>query len=226
MKDPGVHFATAQEEAYVHLREGILSGQYPGGTRLNLDAIARAVRASRMPVREAIRQLAAEGFLTIRPNRGVVVTQLTADDILELFETRAVLEGLAARVAAPGMDAEALGELQALLVRMERSRGNAAAWLRYHDEFHSAICRRSGRQRLVEQATLYRRMVEPYLRVHVGVYDPPEIGGSEHATLIEALGSRDPARAEAAVRRHVELGAAYVVDVVKAAGSRRPPDST
>jgi DNA-binding GntR family transcriptional regulator len=56
--------------------------------------------------------------------------------------------------------------------------------------------------------------------VHVGVYDPPELGGSEHATLIEALGSRDPVRAEAAVRRHAELGAAYVVDVVKTAGGR------
>jgi DNA-binding GntR family transcriptional regulator len=68
-------------------------------------------------------------------------------------------------------------------------------------------------------------MVEPYLRVHVGVYDPPEIGGSEHSTLIEALGSRDPARAEAAVRRHVELGAAYVVDVLKT-GSRRVTEPT
>jgi DNA-binding GntR family transcriptional regulator len=207
--------STAQEEAYVHLREGILSGRYPGGTRLNLDEVARAVGASRMPVREAIRQLAAEGLLTIRPNRGVVVTQLTADDILELFETRSVLEGLAARVAAPRIDADALDELRAILARMERARGAAATWLRHHDEFHAAICRWSGRQRLVEQTTLVRRMIEPYLRVHAGVYDPPEIGGSEHASLIEALGSRDPARAEAAVRRHVELGAAYVVDILK-----------
>jgi len=58
-------FATAQQEAYVHLREAILSGRYAGGSRLNLDEIARAVRASRMPVREAIRQLAVEGLVTI-----------------------------------------------------------------------------------------------------------------------------------------------------------------
>jgi DNA-binding GntR family transcriptional regulator len=218
--DPKIRFATAQEEAHVYLRESILSGRYPGGRRLNLDEVARAVGASRMPVREAVRQLAAEGLVTVRPNRGVVVTQFTADDILEVFETRAVLEGLAARIAAPRMDADAIEELSGLLARMEKSRGHAADWLRAHEEFHAAICRRSGRQRLVEQTTLYRRMVEPYLRVHVGVYDPPELGGSEHSTLIEALRTRDPACAEAAVRRHAELGAAYVVDVVKTAGGR------
>ena len=218
--DPKIRFATTQEEAYAFLRESILSGHYLGGTRLNLDEVARAVGASRMPVREAVRQLAADGLVTVRPNRGVVVTQFTADDILELFETRAVLEGLAARIAAPRMDADAIEELSTLLARMERSRGRASDWLRAHEEFHSALCRHSGRQRLVEQTTLCRRMVEPYLRVHVGVYDPPELGGSEHATLIEALGSRDPVRAEAAVRRHAELGAAYVVDVVKTAGGR------
>jgi DNA-binding GntR family transcriptional regulator len=217
--DPNIHpaarFGTAQEEAYTYLRDAILSGHYPGGTRLDLNEIARAVRASRMPVREAIRQLDAEGLVSIRPNRGAVVTQLTADDIVELFETRAVLEGLAARVAVPRIDADALDELRAILARMERARGAAATWLRHHDEFHAAICRWSGRQRLVEQTTLVRRMIEPYLRVHAGVYDPPEIGGSEHGSLIEALGSRDPARAEAAVRRHVELGAAYVIDILK-----------
>src|SRR5687767_7810298 len=101
MKQARAKFGTAQEEAYTYLREAILSGHYPGGTRLDLNEIARAVRASRMPVREAIRQLDAEGLVSIRPNRGAVVTQLTADDIVELFETRAVLEGLAARVAAP-----------------------------------------------------------------------------------------------------------------------------
>lgn len=202
----------------MYLREAILSGRCAGGARLNLDEIARAVGASRMPVREAIRQLAAEGFVTIRPNRGVVVTELTAEDIVELFETRAVLEGLAARVAATRMDADALAELEMLLGRMERSRGTPAAWLRSHDEFHGTICRWSGRQRLVEQTTLHRRRVEPYLRVHVGVYDPPELGGSEHSTLIEALRGGDPARAEAAMRHHVELGAAYVVDVLKTTG--------
>ncbi len=95
---------TAQEEAYFYLRESILSGSLPGGTRLDISQIATHLGMSRMPVREALRQIASEGLVVIRPNRGVVVTQLTPEDVLEIFEMRAVLEGLAAHLARPRLD--------------------------------------------------------------------------------------------------------------------------
>ena len=98
---------------------------------------------------------------------------------------------------------------------MDRSRANGAVWLRHHDDFHAAICAQSGRPRLIEQTARLRRHVAPYLRVHVGVYDPPEMLGSEHRTLLAALRAGDPARAEAALREHVERGGAHVVDVLK-----------
>ena len=71
------HFGTAQQHAYAYLRDRIVSGEYPGGTRVDVNEIAAAVGASRMPVREALRQLDSEGLVTIRPNRGAVVTALT-----------------------------------------------------------------------------------------------------------------------------------------------------
>jgi DNA-binding GntR family transcriptional regulator len=191
--DPVIHASptTAQEEAYRFLLSTILTGKYPGGTRLNLDEVAAAIGVSRMPVREAIRQLSAEGLVTIRPNRGATVTELMPDDVLELFEMRGALEALAVRVALPRLDAEALQDLEQLVERMNRRRGNAAQWLRDHDEFHDYVCRRSGRARLVELTRRLRRTVEPYLRVHVGVYDPPEMLESEHARLIEVFRSGD-----------------------------------
>jgi DNA-binding GntR family transcriptional regulator len=209
------HFGTAQEHAYAYLRERILSGQYAGGTRVDVNEIAAAVGASRMPVREALRQLDAEGLVTIRPNRGAVVTALTPDDVLDVFEMRAALEALAVRVALPRLDENALADLAQIADRMDRSRGHGAAWLRHHDDFHAAICAMSGRARLIEQTARLRRHVEPYLRVHVGVYDPPEMLGSEHRELLAALRAGDPARAEAAMREHVERGGAHVVDVLK-----------
>jgi DNA-binding GntR family transcriptional regulator len=209
------HFGTAQQHAYAYLRDRIVSGQFPGGTRVDVNHVAAAVGASRMPVREALRQLDSEGLVTIRPNRGAVVTTLTPDDVLDVFEMRAALEALAARVALPRIDANALADLAQIVDRMDRSRGDGAAWLRHHDDFHAALCALSGRARLIEQTARLRRHVQPYLRVHVGVYDPPEMLGSEHRDLLDALKLGDPARAEAAVREHVERAGVHVVDVLK-----------
>jgi DNA-binding GntR family transcriptional regulator len=222
----GSRSGTAQEQAYAYVRERILSGRYPGGMRLDLDRVAAAIGTSRLPVREALRQLDGEGLVTIRPNRGAVVTQLTAGDLVEVFEMRAVLEGLAARVAVGRLDADDLDDLARLAGRMERSRGDGRAWLRHHDAFHDLICCKSGRPRLVEQTALLRRSVEPYLRVHVGAYDPPELAGSEHAALVEVLRGADPDRAERALRDHVGLGATYVLDILKGSGSPTPPGPT
>jgi DNA-binding GntR family transcriptional regulator len=209
------HFGTAQQHAYVYLRDRIVSGQFPGGARVDVNEVAAAVGASRMPVREALRQLDSEGLVTIRPNRGAVVTALTPDDVLDVFEMRAALEALATRVAMARIDADALADLAHIIERMERSRRDGTAWLRHHDHFHATLCALSGRARLIEQIERLRRHVEPYLRVHVGVYDPPEMLGSEHRDLLDALRAGDPLRAEAAVREHVERAGAHVVDVLK-----------
>jgi len=217
--DPrGFGYKTAEIEAYEYLREAILSGELPGDTRIDIPQVARRLGMSRMPVRAALRQLDAEGLVTIRPNRGVVVTKLTAAEVFEIFEMRAVLEGLAARVAVPNLDAEAFEDLELLLTRMDRSRGNLGRWLRCHDEFHDAIVRRSGRPRLVTQTQLLRRAVEPYIRVHVGAYAHEEMPGAEHTSLLEVLRAGDPLAAERAMRAHVEAAATHIVEFLKRAG--------
>jgi DNA-binding GntR family transcriptional regulator len=168
-----------------------------------------------MPVREALRQLDAEGLVTIRPNRGAIVTVLTAADILEVFEMRAVLEGLAARLAVSHLDDEAFEDLERSLARMERSQDNTDQWLRHHNDFHELICARSGRPRLIAQVRLLRRAVEPYMRVHMGAYAQQELPGSEHRHILAVLRRRDPGEAERMMREHVERAAAYVVDFLK-----------
>jgi DNA-binding GntR family transcriptional regulator len=212
--DPRIR-STAQEQAYSFLRDAILDGVYPGGTRIDVPAVAQRLGMSRMPVREALRQLDAEGLVTIRPNRGATVTVLTPADILEVFEMRAVLEGLAARLAVGHLDDEAFEDLERSLSRMERNQDNTAQWLRHHNDFHELICARSGRPRLVAQVRLLRRAVEPYMRVHMGAYAQQELPGSEHGQLLTVLRRRAPDQAERAMREHVERAAIYVVDFLK-----------
>src|SRR5262245_56816198 len=93
------HRFSAQQEVSDFLRARILGGHFPAGHRLKTSEIAQLLGVSRMPVRDALQVLHSEGLVVLRPNRGAVVTSLTTEDIVDHFELRAVLEGLAARVA-------------------------------------------------------------------------------------------------------------------------------
>jgi DNA-binding GntR family transcriptional regulator len=132
--------ATAQQEAYHFLRDRILSGELTGNSRVNPAEIADRLGISRMPVREALRQLDAEGLVTMRPNRAAFVSSLSAAEVEELFEIRTVLEVMAVGYAVRNLTDDSLAELIALKERMDRARGDKFEWAKRHEEFHQAIC--------------------------------------------------------------------------------------
>jgi DNA-binding GntR family transcriptional regulator len=214
-------FGTAQRQAYQYLRGHILSGRYPGGTRLNPAEITEALGVSRTPVREAIRQLDAEGFVTIRPHRGTVVTSFTPEDVLELFEMRAALEGLQVRLAVPFLGDEDLEDLERLKARMDRVREDPKLWSERHHAFHEYLGRRSNRPRLSAQISHLRAAVQPYLLLYFSVYGLVEMPGFEHQTIIDAVRGADGVRAEEAMRNHVMSAASGVVEFLKSSGPRK-----
>lgn len=200
-------YATAQQYAYRFLREAILSGRFAAGTPLKPDRIAKSLGVSRMPVREAIRQLDSEGLVVIRPNRSAVVTSLGPDDVLELYEIRAVLEGLAARLAVPHLTREALDDLRDLDARMVRVEHDPVLWINRHEAFHDYLVRLSRRPRLASQVAKLRDAVQPYFRLHMSVYPSPQSPGYEHYRIVDALATGHRGKAEAAVRDHVMANA-------------------
>src|SRR5260370_8280233 len=94
------------------LRDQIIRGEIPEGAQLRQDAIASQYQVSRIPVREALRQLDAEGLIAIVPNRGAVVPTLSSDDIEELFSIRALLEHELLRLSIPHLPQEELAQAQ------------------------------------------------------------------------------------------------------------------
>jgi DNA-binding GntR family transcriptional regulator len=201
MVEPGL--LSAQQEAYAYLRNRILSGELTGDARLNPTEIAELLGVSRMPVREALRQLDAEGLVIMRPNRAAQVRRLTAADVEDLFEVRTALEVLAVRPAVPALNGESLAELVATMERMDRARANPVEWLRRHDDFHDSICALGNRKRLRQELARVRLAIRPYLLMYMKVFDTVEMPGLEHTSLIDALASRDVERAEKAMRVHV-----------------------
>ena len=124
------------------LREKILSGELREGEQLRQDAIAAEFQISRIPVREALSHLAAEGLVTLVANRGAVVSALSPEEIMELFETRAVLECYMLRCAIPRMRPEDIQRAEDILRHYEESleKGSEVeSWGRLNWSVHSAL---------------------------------------------------------------------------------------
>ena len=123
------------------LRDRIMSGALAGGERLVEGRLSEELGVSRMPVREALRQLASEGLVTIEPRRGATVTQFSEEQVRELVEVRATLEGLNAKLAAKRHDPAKVRELQDILsegVRLAET-ADPLTLMRLNQRFHDAL---------------------------------------------------------------------------------------
>src|SRR5919202_6686418 len=107
-----------QEKVYDHLKQAILAGEIQPGERLLETRLAKSLGVSRIPVREAIRKLEREGLIVAFPRRGVYASSLSPRDVDEVYAVRAVLEGLAARLAAEHRTEEQLGRLDTIVAEM------------------------------------------------------------------------------------------------------------
>jgi DNA-binding GntR family transcriptional regulator len=193
---------TIQQAVADAVRTRVISGQLPAGTRIDQDALAAEFSVSRMPVREALRQLGAEGFVTIVPHRGAIVTALSPAEVEEIYEIRAALEGVAARHASQTLTADDLERLRKVLAAM-RNEKQIDTWVALNAEFHNAINQASMRPRLLELIQRFREQSQPYIRLYVQRLHKSAQARKEHRAILEALADRDADRAEAAVRAHL-----------------------
>ena len=129
--------------AYVldSIRKNILNGYYPLGSRLDQKAIAEDLGVSLVPVREALRMLEGEGFVTITPRRGAFVKDISADELEELYIIRAELEDLATRRAVPNLSIAHLAELADIIEQMEEATNEQdyARLMELNQAFHFTI---------------------------------------------------------------------------------------
>ncbi|MCL4807440.1 MAG: GntR family transcriptional regulator [Thermoanaerobaculia bacterium] len=205
------------------LRAEILEGQRRPGDWLRQESVAREEGVSQTPVREALKQLVAEGLLEHVPYRGIRVVSLSVDDAEDLYASRAVLEPMAARHAATAITAEELRELAALHERMLACEVPARL-KEYRDlnrRFHELIVGASRRTFLARTLGSFWSAFPTMLWSNVpgiATASLPERGdpdAEEHAEIVAALTARDPERAAAAVRRHVEAAGRTLVAAMR-----------
>ena len=190
------------EQAYQYMLDAILSGELSPGKRVPADAVAEALGISRMPVRDALRRLEGDGAVMIFPNRGAAVAEYSRDEVTQLIEMRAVLEGLAARLAVPNVTAVEMAELRHRKLQMERSSDDLGKWMAYHDGFHNYLTSLSRRPLLLKQTERMRLMLNPYYRRYYEQSRELEIFGLEHQKIIDTVEYKDGNHLEQIVRGH------------------------
>lgn len=190
------------------LRERILRGVYPESEPLRQDALADELGVSRIPVREALRQLEAEGLVTFSPHRGAVVSSLSLEEINELFELRADIEGDLLRRAIPKMTKDQLDRATAVLDEFQDAlhAGEAARWGPLNWHFHSALYAPANRNVTMGVLQKLHQHSDRYFRMQVLLAHGGARANDEHRAIAAAVRKKDVKGASHLMRAHI-LGA-------------------
>jgi DNA-binding GntR family transcriptional regulator len=201
------------------LRQEIASGAIALGEKLSEARLAQRFGVSRMPVREALKELEAAGFVTIEHRRGTFVRQLSRREILDLYEVREAVECMAARLCADRATNEIIAQLDEVMLAMGDAvaRGDADGYIATDERLHRLIMQGAGNAPL---ADYYRLLVQ---QLHRGLLSSivtqregrMERSWGEHRTIVSAIQAREAQAAEAAMRAHVQQGRLELADEVQ-----------
>jgi len=180
----------------------IFDGEYGPGSRLNITDLAKRLNVSAIPIREALRRLEAEGLVEFQPNRGVVVRELSAAELRELFLVRLPLETLATTEAARLRSEKSLQGLDSILRKMDATRRNDV-WRSLHERFHEELYSLSQLPRLTQMIVGLRGQMRPYARLYNEDPDQVKHVQKEHYDIVQALRRRDYDKIKSIIREHL-----------------------
>jgi DNA-binding GntR family transcriptional regulator len=202
------------EFARQRLRGAILSGQFAPGALMKQTELADALEVGRTPLREAIRVVQEEGLLVSEPNRTVRVAGFSAEDLEGLYALRIVHEAAMVRITIPDLSPEDVGELRALMVKMEHFAGEED-FDRYsvpHRAFHTLLVAGHGARALALSSVFFdhsARYVRAYAVSGPGRYD---LADQEHRAILEGAVDRDASRCAREIVAHYVRTAAGVIE--------------
>lgn len=208
--------------AVVHemLREAIIHGEYKPGERLVIDEVAARLGVSQIPVREAVRQLEADGLVSVEPYTGATITQFNPDLIFEIFALLEALEVICGRRACTCMSDAELAELTAIVTDMDSLLADPERWSQQNRQFHLMICRFSHVQlieRMLENALDHWDRLRLHYVKDVLQHRMPE-AQRDHHRMIEAFRRRDADEIEHLLRSHNQRALAAYIDLLQQSG--------
>ena len=214
------------DRVYQRLRDAIIDGRLAAGEWLRQEALAQELGTSQLPVREAIRRLAAEGLAVRIPYKGVQVVEFSPEDIVDMFNVRMTLESLAVRYATLRIGAEELDELKKNLAEAVRYTGPDQMDRRrtLNTEFHLRICRASNHRYLIRQIEAMwvwfpsTMLYEGMRRQETLTQKRLQRENREHRAILSAMAHRDAPLAEQITQRHIRNLSKELAEVLGISG--------
>jgi DNA-binding GntR family transcriptional regulator len=210
-------FKTKQDYVYEQLYNAILDGRFEPGEHLVLEDLALEFGTSRTPLREAIRRLQTEGLVTFEPHRGAIISDLSIEELIESYHIRAVLDGLATRLATENLSDEQLVELERLVDKAEQhlNVSHPGKFEVFNRQFHEVIYQGA------RAPFLYDMVSNLYIKTsrqrHLSLRSPGRLAEvlAEHRAILNALLARDAEAAERCAREHHENTAQTLVRLLQ-----------
>ncbi len=215
--------ASAVDLVLHEIRRSILSGDLPPGQPFTVPALTEQLGVSHVPVREALRQLEAQGLIVLSPSRSAIVTPLDPDDLRAIYRLRMTVEPELAALSARDRSTDDVDEL-ARLVRLTFETVPREDFWDPHREFHTALIGPAASEWDLRLLRPLWDASERYTRLVFDPVDEPEEFAARrervHEDLVDAARSRDPERVREELRHHLEANMTTMLDRMSAVGSR------
>lgn len=220
MKRPIIHKTRTQLVVEV-LRERILSGDIKAGEALRQSALADELNVSRIPVREALLQLEAEGLVKFEAHKGATATELSADQVTELFELRAMIESDLLIRSLPNMTETDFEEAEELLHQLESAlshEDSITSWSELNTAFHTCLYRGANRPQTMEMVKLLNTNADRYIRMQLLLAGGIPRAESEHRELLDLCRNQKVEAAAEMLRQHIFKAASDIRKLVEREG--------
>jgi len=197
------------KKVYRILKARIIKGDLAQGGKLFEAKIAEQLGVSRTPIREALKGLAAEGLVKMTPNQGVVVINVSIEDLQEVLQVRRVLEGRAASMAAEKIHPEEIAKLEEIIKKMSmiisKPKPDVVPYSELNAEFHNLILNACGNKRLMKICNNLSSSDHRF-RIRSLRNNPERLKYSlkEHQEIVDALKRKDSEQAEKLSKKHIE----------------------
>lgn len=201
-------YKTRTQQVVEILRERILKGELEAGQPLRQAALAEALHVSRIPVREALLQLEAEGLVSFEAHKGAVVTELSAEQVDELFDLRETIEIDLLTRSIPHLTEAMLQEAETLLDELDKqdneiTESSINRWSEVNKSFHKALYQAANRPMTQDLCENLNKAADRYVRMHLMLAGGIETAGDEHRELIRLCREKNVEEAVTMLRHHL-----------------------